>query len=123
VTSIGATPAAGIAEHAVVVERRTPGDLLPVRVFIGALIVLLAGYMFMGRGFAHIGVGFIYVGEVVLAIGLVATAYAVLRLGLRPFRSVIVGLLVVFMLVGLVRTIPYIGVYGADALRDAVLWG
>jgi len=125
VTSIGATSPARVAEPAAAAaaERRTPGDLLPVQVFIGALIVLLAGYMFMGRGFAHIGVGVIYVGEVVLAIGLVATGYAVIRLGLRPFRSVIVGLLVLFMLLGLVRTIPYIGVYGADALRDAVLWG
>ena len=35
----------------------------------------------------------------------------------------IVGLLVLFMLLGLVRTIPYVGEYGADALRDAVLWG
>jgi hypothetical protein len=122
-TSIDAAPAARVVERAATAERRVPGDLLPVRVFIGALIVLLAGYMFLGRGFAHIGVGVIYVGEVVLAIGLVATAYAVIRLGLRPFRSVIVGLLVVFMVLGLARTIPYIGVYGADALRDAVLWG
>ncbi|HYN70700.1 MAG TPA: O-antigen ligase family protein [Candidatus Eisenbacteria bacterium] len=122
-TSIEAAPAARVAERAAAAERRTPGDLLPVRVFIGALIALLAGYMFMGRGFAHIGVGPIFLGEVVLAIGLVATAYAVVRLGLRPFRSIVVGLLVLFMVVGLVRTIPYIGVYGTDALRDAVLWG
>jgi hypothetical protein len=122
-TTVEAASAARVAERATSTERQAPGDLLAVRVFIGALVVLLAGYMFMGRGFAHIGVGVIYVGEVVLAIGLVATAYAVIRLGLRPFRSVIVGLLVLFMALGLVRTIPYVGVYGADALRDAVLWG
>jgi hypothetical protein len=36
---------------------------------------------------------------------------------------VTVGLLVLFMAWGLIRTVPYIGVYGLDALRDGVLWG
>jgi hypothetical protein len=103
--------------------RAGAGDLLPVRIFVVSLAVILAGYMAMSRGFAHLGVGPIYLGEIVLAVGLVATAYAVVRLGLRPFRSVTVGLVVLFMAWGLIRTIPYISVYGLDALRDGVLWG
>jgi len=100
-----------------------PADLLAVRVFAVALVALLGGYMFLGRGFAHLGLPPIYVGEVVLALGLVATGLAVVRLRLRPARSWTVGLLLAFMVLGLVRTVPYLTPYGADALRDGVLWG
>ncbi|MEO7295119.1 MAG: O-antigen ligase domain-containing protein, partial [Candidatus Limnocylindria bacterium] len=96
---------------------------MTVRVFLVALAGLLAGYMFLGRGFAHIGVRPIFVGEVVLVVGLIATAYAMVRLRLRPAPSRIVWLLLGFMLLGLARTVPYLGTYGVDALRDAVLWG
>lgn len=94
-----------------------------MRIFVALLVLLLVGYMAMGRGFAHIGAGPIYVGEVVLAIGLLVTAYALIRLGLRPLRSVTVGLLLLFMIWGAARTIPYVTTYGIDAFRDAVLWG
>lgn len=102
-------------------ERR-PASLVVVRIFLVALAVLLLGYMFLGRGFAHLGVPPLYVGEVVLALGIVATAYAIVRGGL-PAPTRILWLLGAFMLLGAVRTVPYIGVYGVDALRDAVLWG
>ena len=32
-------------------------------------------------------------------------------------------LLLAFMVLGAARTVPYLGEYGVDALRDAVLWG
>ena len=102
---------------------RRPADLWPVAVFFGALVALLVGYMFMGRGFAHVGVPPIYVGEVVLFIGLIATTFAFVRLKLPIHPSPIFWLLVAFMALGLVRTVPYLGAYGVDALRDAVLWG
>jgi hypothetical protein len=84
---------------------------------------LLIGYMFMGRGFAHVGLAPFYVGELVLLFGLIATAYAFVRLKLRVHLSPIVWLLFGFMVLGAVRTVPYLGAYGFDALRDAVLWG
>lgn len=102
---------------------RRPSDLLTVRVFLVTLAVLLAGYMFLGRGFARLGMRPLYIGEVVLILGLVATAYAVARLRLRPAPSRITWLLLAFMLLGVARTVPYLGSYGVDALRDAVLWG
>jgi hypothetical protein len=100
-----------------------PSDLPIVRVFLVALAGLLLGYMFMGRGFAHLGRPPLYVGEIVLLLGLVATGYAIARLRLRIAMSAILWLLVAFMALGLARTVPYLGVYGTDALRDAVLWG
>lgn len=99
-----------------------PTDLLGVRIFVVALVVLLAGYMFLGRGFAHLGLPPLYLGEIVLGAGLLATALAVVRLRLRIARSWVAVLLVLFMLLGLSRTVPYVGKYGVDALRDAVLW-
>ncbi len=98
-------------------------DLPIVRVFLGALGVLLLGYMFMGRGFAHIGRSPVFVGEVVLALGLLAAGVAIVRHGARRPLTPVIWLLGAFMALGLVRTVPYLGQYGADALRDAVLWG
>ena len=94
-----------------------------VRVFLAALAVLLLGYMFMGRGFAHVGRSPVFVGEVVLALGLLGTSFALIRLRLRPAGSPVLYLLLGFMALGLARTVPYIGQYGMDALRDGVLWG
>jgi hypothetical protein len=106
-----------------IAERRAPGDLPVVRVFVGTLLLLLAGYMFMGRGFAHLGIPPIYLGEIVLALGLVATTVAAVQLRIRPRLTWTVGLLLAFMAWGAIRTVPYLTTYGADALRDAVLWG
>ncbi len=90
-----------------------------VAVFQGALVILLVGYAFLGRGLAHVGVGQLYVSEMVLAIGLLAIVVALPRAKLGPVH----GFLFLFMAWGLVRTVPYIGLYGLDALRDAVTWG
>ncbi len=98
-------------------------DLLPIRLFATALAILLAGYMLMGRGFAHLGVPPVYLGEAVLGLGILATAYAVVRRRLQVARSWIAIVLVLFMALGLARTVPYLGTYGIDALRDAVVWG
>lgn len=100
-----------------------PSTLALVRVFLVMLAALLVGYMFAGRGFAHLGLGPIYVGDLVLAAGVVATAYAVVRLRIRPRVSPVLILLLAFMTLGLIRTVPYLGEYRLDALRDATLWG
>jgi hypothetical protein len=114
-------------------DARRPTDPRIVRFFLLTLGVLLMAYAFLGRGFAHIGIGPVYVGEFVLALGLVATAWAALtgRFAL-PTRSqisqypVVVSLLVLlvaFMALGLIRTVPYLPADGTNALRDATLWG
>ncbi|MBI3745842.1 MAG: O-antigen ligase family protein [Chloroflexi bacterium] len=94
-----------------------------VRTVAVALGSLLLGYMFLGRGFDHLGVPPIYVGEVVLAISVVATGYALWRHGVRAAPTRTIWLLLGLMALGAVRTIPFLGVYGLDTLRDATLWG
>ena len=91
--------------------------------FLVVLAALLVGYMFLGRGFAHLGVGPIFVGDAVLLLGLAVTGFVVIRERMRPSLSWLVGFIVAFAVLGALRTLPYLGTYGLDALRDGVLWG
>src|SRR5205823_255185 len=47
---------------------------------------------------------------------------ATIRLARRTWHGLEL-LVIVFMLWGAARTLPYISTYGIDALRDGVLWG
>ncbi len=88
--------------------------------FTLALLTLLFGYSVLGRGFAYVGVPPLFVGELVLAIGMVTLAPMVPRS--PSLRHPLVLLALLFMTWGVVRTVPFIGVHGLDALRDAVVW-
>jgi O-antigen ligase/polysaccharide polymerase Wzy-like membrane protein len=90
-----------------------------VPVFQVCLVAILAGYAFLGRGVAHLGVPPVYVGEAVLGIGLIAIVVSLDRVRWRPAHFAILA----FVAWGAIRTIPYVGTYGIDALRDAVIWG
>ena len=69
----------------------------------------------------YVGVAPVYVGEAVLGLGALAVLTAA---GVRPaLRSPLCWVLIAFMGWGAVRTLPYVGTYKVDALRDAVLWG
>lgn len=82
---------------------------------------LLVAYAVLGRGFAYLGASPLFVGEAVLAAGLVA---ALLHGRARPLtRMGLVWVLVALMAWGAARSVPYLGVHGLDALRDAVVWG
>jgi hypothetical protein len=96
-----------------------PGSL--TRAFQWLLILLLLGYAFFDRAFAHIAVGPIYVGEVVLVAGLLSAVTDKRRF--LVFRSPVAWLLVMLMLWGAIRTVPYIPIYGRDAIRDGATWG
>ncbi len=86
--------------------------------FVAVLAILALGYALLNRGFASIGVGPVYVGELGLAL-----AAATWLASLRRFRvGVLEALILLFMAWGAARTIPYVGTYGLDALRDAVTW-
>lgn len=100
-----------------------PLDSLLIRFFAIVLAIVLAGYMFMGRGFAYIALGPVYIGEWVLALAVVTAGVVVIRRGVSGIRSWTIGLLAAFMVLGAARTIPYLGPYGLDAMRDGVLWG
>ena len=89
------------------------------RLALSFLGLSLAGYAFLGRGFAYLGAPPLYVGEMALF----ACVLAVLLCGrARLMRSPLFYLLMAFMVVGLLATLPYVGRYGLDTFRDAVLW-
>jgi len=91
------------------------------RLVAGLLLCLLTGYAFFGKSFAYLGIPPVYVGEAVLGFALVGS----LGTGLIwfPLRSKLAWLLLSFAALCAAQTIPYIPVYGLDALRDAALWG
>jgi hypothetical protein len=91
------------------------------RIFLSCAGVLLTGYAFLGRGFSYLGVPPLYVGEMALAVGVAAMLFgpgfgAVLR-------SPLPWLWFALALCGAAQTIPYLGTYGVDAVRDAAVWG
>jgi len=89
-----------------------------------AIPPLLAGYALFDKGFAYIRIpgSPIFFGELLmfacLAAACIATPYV--RRGLE--HSTVAKLLLAFVVWGLVRTVPNIGTYGLDAVRDAALW-
>ena len=94
-----------------------------ILIYLLTLGALLVGYMFLGRGFAHIRIGPVFIGDWVLLLGVATVAVAVIRARVRPPVGWTILLLVAFAALGALRTAPYLGVYGMDALRDGVLWG
>lgn len=89
---------------------------------LGLLGVSLAGYTFLGKGYAYLGVPPLFVGEVALGLGLLGLIL-VWRQGARLDQTKgLVLLLAVFMLIGLTSTLPYIGKYGLNSVRDAAAW-
>jgi hypothetical protein len=87
------------------------------------LLILLAAYAIGGHFTAYIGIPPLYIGEIALFSGLASFA-----VGLRGQRAKRIlmnpcsGLLVLFMILGLLRTLPYVKDYGIMAFRDAVVW-
>lgn len=96
------------------------------KVFLAYMAFLLLGYLFLGKGFAYIGVAPLYLAEVGLALA-AATALTLLLLnrlkGVSFFLQPITILLLAFLVWQALCTIPYLGTYKVDAIRDAALWG
>jgi hypothetical protein len=91
---------------------------LPARV----LAFLLTGYLFFDRAFAYLhipGTPF-FIGEATLVL---AVFYLLLvRPSLRIGEQVPAILLVLFLIVSFLRTMPYVSTYGLEALRDSAPW-
>lgn len=85
------------------------------------LAAVLCGYLFVGKGFAYQGIQPLLVGEVTLLLG----AFAYLQSGLffRSLETAASWFLVLLMSWVVIRTVPYLDVYGMDAPRDAVTVG
>ncbi len=77
-------------------------------------------YGIFGKGYAYLGVAPLYVGELLLVSGF---AVAVGFGALSPLlEHPIAWLLGCFWVWELVCTVPFVGSYGLDAVRDAVTW-
>lgn len=87
--------------------------------YLALLAQALLGYALMGKGFAYIGIRPIYVGEFVFAAGILVF----LRSGavIAACATLPSVALAVAMAWTLVRTAPFVGEYGVDALRDSVI--
>jgi len=85
---------------------------------------LLAGYALFDKGFAYIRIPDvpIFFGEILMLACVAAACLAtpIVRRGLE--HSTAAKLLLVFAVWGLFRTVPNIGTYHLDAVRDGALW-
>ena len=89
------------------------------RTFLASLAIILGAYAAFDRGVAYVGFGGVYIGEAVLALSIIPTVRMLVRRGIGPIEAA----LIVFMIWGALRTVPYLGTYGIDAIRDGVTWG
>jgi O-antigen ligase len=99
-----------------------PTSLRPaLGAWLAFLCLTLLGYALAGKGFAYIGVPPLFIGEIVLACGLMSFVF------FGRWRDILrappVWFYLLFAAWGLHRTYPYLSLYKADALRDAVIWG
>lgn len=80
---------------------------------------VLLGYAVLGKGFAYLGLPPLFIGEMVLLAGIVVFLRTkCLIASLTALPSLLLALTMGWVLL---RTIPFIGVYGVDALRDSVV--
>ena len=87
--------------------------------YLVLLGIVLLGYTLMGKGFAYLGFPPLYVGEIAFLSGIVVFLRTGAFVGaLATLPSVV---LVVTMIWVLARTVPFVSVYGFDALRDSVI--
>lgn len=111
IVPVGIVGIAGVASLLTLGDRLTEG-------FLVSLCVLLTGYAFLGKGFAYVGIPPLYIGEAVLGLGVLA-----LLASIYMFHIGSAGLLLLlFMVLGAIRTFPYLTTYGISAIRDAALW-
>ena len=84
----------------------------------------IAGYILFDRAFAYVtvpGAPF-YIGEFIVFVAVLGALVATGHIHRAMRHSTATKLLIVWMLWGLLRTIPYLGIYKFDAIRDAALW-
>ncbi|WP_162244698.1 O-antigen ligase family protein [Aureimonas sp. Leaf454] len=87
--------------------------------YVTVLLVCIAAYAFTGKGFAYAGVPPLFPAELLLLCGLVTLVWPMPS---AAFLCTAPSLILLAMIVWtLGRTIPYVGAYKIDALRDSVI--
>jgi hypothetical protein len=101
------------------VKTASRGALLEGDRYLAFLAIVLLGYALMGKGFAYLGLPPLYVGEIAFLTGIVV----LLRTGafVGALATLPAVTLVVLMAWVLARTLPFIGLYGFDSLRDSAI--
>lgn len=89
--------------------------------WVAVFLVALVGYALFGRGFAYIGAPPLFISEALLGTGLVLVVFG--RQTRRIFPTLPLKLIAVLLVWVAVRTVPYLGTYGVDAVRDAMVVG
>lgn len=84
--------------------------------WLKAFVFVLFGYFILGKGFAYL-----FLGEMLLAVGMVM--FLMSRRFMLLFSDPVLLLWTAFAFLGLCRTLPYLGTYRFDAIRDSVVWG
>ena len=87
-------------------------------VWLGAVLL---GYALFSRGFAYIGLPPLFISEIMIAFGLAALVRAG-RSG-PVLAQPAAWLMVLLVALAAFRTVPYIGEYGLDAVRDFMMIG
>jgi O-antigen ligase len=87
--------------------------------YLGLLGFSLAGYALLGKTFGYIGIPPFFIGELVLLLGILAFLKA--NRTFAALASWPALLLLPTMAWVVIRTIPFIGEYGLNALRDSVI--
>ncbi len=95
-------------------DKRFLGDM-----YIALLGVVLLGYALMGKGFAYLGFPPLYVGEIAFLGGIIVFFRAGGSIAATAALPAV--LLLALMALVLARTLPFLGVYGFNALRDSVI--
>lgn len=115
--AVGATPGRGGPSRAV-----APAGVQPVGPHEGYLVALctvLAGYACVGKGFAYLGVPPLYIGEIALALGCLVLWRSRCLAALSTSPALVAAAALAAWTV--LRTLPYLGAYGIDAPRDAMV--
>jgi hypothetical protein len=101
---------------------KAAGNVRHRRFSTAALALLLAGYLFFDRAFAylHLPGTVVFVGELTLALIGISLLRDRPRLELGKLLPAL--FLIIFVLLSTLRTVPYLPIYGIDAVRDASLW-
>jgi len=95
------------------------GALLRGDRYLAFLGFVLLGYALIGKGFAYLGLPPLYMGEIAFLSGIMVFLRTGVSVGAVTTMPAV--LLITLMALVLARTIPFVGMYGFDALRDCTI--